>query len=49
MSNTTVAHRGARPKRRENHMSNEFEDDYGYDWQPPSDDEGRGFDDGFPF
>ena len=30
-------------------MSNEFEDDYGYDWQPPSDDEGRGFDDGFPF
>ena len=31
-------------------MSNEFDDEYGYDdWQPPRDEDGRGFDDAYPF
>lgn len=30
-------------------MADEFDDDYGYDWQPPRDEDGRGFDDAFPF
>ena len=31
-------------------MSEEFDDEYGYDdWQPPREEDGRGFDDAYPF
>lgn len=30
-------------------MTQDYDDDYGYDWQPPRDEDGRGFDDAYPF